>query len=72
MLKGTTLIASYDYNYKGERTRKVTTAAAPQGAQVVRYANRWGQTRLIFNYYAVSEQWPPAMVQGSRWMRQGI
>ena len=37
VLKGTTLIASYDYNYKGERTRKVTTASAPQGAQVVRY-----------------------------------
>ena len=31
------LLASYTYDYRGLRTRKVTTAAAPQGAQVVRY-----------------------------------
>ena len=37
VLNGTTLLASYYYNYKGERTRKVTTAAAPQGAQTVIY-----------------------------------
>jgi len=37
VLHGTTLIATYTYDYRGLRTRKVTTAAAPQGAQVVRY-----------------------------------
>ena len=37
MLRGATLIAIYTYDYRGLRTRKVTTAAAPQGAQVVRY-----------------------------------
>ncbi|WP_283745172.1 RHS repeat-associated core domain-containing protein [Sideroxydans sp. CL21] len=37
VLQGTTLLASYSYNYRGERTRKVTTAAAPQGAATVIY-----------------------------------
>ena len=37
MLQGTTLVASYTYNYQGQRSRKVTTAAAPQGAQTVVY-----------------------------------
>ena len=37
VLHGATLIATYVYDYRGFRTRKVTTAAAPQGAQVVRY-----------------------------------
>lgn len=32
-----TLIASYYYNYKGLRTRKVTTTNAPQGAQTTLY-----------------------------------
>jgi RHS repeat-associated protein len=31
------LLATYYYDYRGLRTRKVTTAAAPQGAQVVRF-----------------------------------
>lgn len=31
--KNNVLLASYFYNYKGERTRKVTTAAAPQGGR---------------------------------------
>lgn len=31
------LLATYIYDYRGLRARKVTTAAAPQGAQVVRY-----------------------------------
>ncbi|GBL45309.1 PKD domain protein [Sulfuriferula multivorans] len=35
--QGATLIATYYYNYLGERSRKVTTAAAPQGAQTVLY-----------------------------------
>jgi RHS repeat-associated protein len=29
------LLASYDYDYRGLRNRKVTTAAAPQGAQTI-------------------------------------
>ena len=37
VFKGGVLYASYYYNYQGERTRKVTTAAAPQGAQTVIY-----------------------------------
>lgn len=37
VLQGTTLIATYIYDYRRLRARKVTTAAAPQGAQVVRY-----------------------------------
>jgi len=37
VLQGSTLLASYYYNYQGERSRKVTTAAAPQGAQTVFY-----------------------------------
>ena len=35
--QGATLLATYYYNYLGERSRKVTTAAAPQGAQTVFY-----------------------------------
>jgi len=31
------LLANYYYDYRGLRTRKVTTAAAPQGVQVVRF-----------------------------------
>jgi RHS repeat-associated protein len=37
VLRGSTLLATYVYDYRGLRARKVTTAAAPQGAQVVRY-----------------------------------
>ena len=32
-----TLLSTYTYNYKGERTRKVTTAAAPQGISTTVY-----------------------------------
>ena len=35
--QGGTLLATYYYDYKGRRTRKVTTAAAPQGAGTVIY-----------------------------------
>ena len=35
--QGATLLATYYYNYRGERSRKVTSAAAPQGAQTVLY-----------------------------------
>ncbi|WP_283744751.1 RHS repeat-associated core domain-containing protein [Sideroxydans sp. CL21] len=31
------LLASYDYDYRGLRNRKVTTATAPQGAQTILY-----------------------------------
>lgn len=34
---GGTLLATYWYDYKGRRSRKVTTAAAPQGAGTVLY-----------------------------------
>lgn len=38
------LIASYYYNYRGLRTRKVTTASAPQGAQTTLYVyDQWGK-----------------------------
>jgi RHS repeat-associated protein len=37
VLQGTTLVASYTYNYQGQRSRKVTTGAAPQGVQTVVY-----------------------------------
>ena len=37
VLQGTTLLATYYYNYKGQRTRKVSTSAAPQGAQTLVY-----------------------------------
>ncbi len=36
-MQGTTLLASYYYNYRGLRTRKVTTASAPQGSGTVIY-----------------------------------
>jgi RHS repeat-associated protein len=32
-----TLIVTYIYNHKGQRTRKITTASAPQGARTVVY-----------------------------------
>lgn len=35
--QGSTLLASYGYDYAGQRVLKVTTAAAPQGAQTVLY-----------------------------------
>ena len=35
--RGATVIANYYYNYLGQRTRKTTTAAAPQGAATVIY-----------------------------------
>ena len=35
--QGATLLASYYYNYQGQRVRKVTTASAPQGALTVIY-----------------------------------
>lgn len=35
--QGATLLATYFYDYEGHRSRKVTTAAAPQGAQTVIY-----------------------------------
>jgi RHS repeat-associated protein len=35
--QGATLLATYTYDYKGRRTRKITTAAAPQGAGTVVY-----------------------------------
>ena len=35
--QGGTLIATYYYDGNGLRTRKVTTASAPQGAQTVIY-----------------------------------
>jgi RHS repeat-associated protein len=35
--QGTTLLASYFYDHRGLRSRKVTTAAAPQGAGTVVY-----------------------------------
>ena len=37
VFQGSSLLATYSYNYKGQRTRKVTTSAAPQGAQTVVY-----------------------------------
>jgi RHS repeat-associated protein len=46
MFQGTTLLATYSYDYQGRRTRKVTTAAAPQGAQTVVYHYDW-QGHLI-------------------------
>jgi len=36
--QGATLLATYTYDYQGRRTRKTTTAAAPQGAGTVIYA----------------------------------
>jgi RHS repeat-associated protein len=35
--QGTTLLATYYYDFEGHRSRKVTTAAAPQGAGTVIY-----------------------------------
>ena len=37
VFKGGMLYATYYYNYLGQRTRKVTTASAPQGAQTLLY-----------------------------------
>ena len=37
VLKNNVLYATYSYNYQGQRTRKVTTASAPQGAQTILY-----------------------------------
>ncbi|MBT9461101.1 MAG: hypothetical protein IV084_05510 [Rugosibacter sp.] len=35
--QGSTLLATYFYDYQGRRTRKITTASAPQGAGTVIY-----------------------------------
>lgn len=35
--QGATLLATYFYDYQGRRTRKITTAAAPQGASTTIY-----------------------------------
>ena len=37
VFKSGVLYATYYYNYQGQRTRKVTTASAPQGAQTILY-----------------------------------
>lgn len=42
--QGGTLIASYYYDGNGLRTRKVTTASAPQGVQTILYVyDQWGK-----------------------------
>jgi RHS repeat-associated protein len=69
--QGTSLLATYFYDYRNRRTRKETTAAAPQGTGVVVYHyDQWdrliGETRgdgTPLRTYAWQEEQPLAVIE---------